>query len=307
MKVDLDNILTYLQQLQKSICSSLEMLDGSAKFADDEWERAEGGGGLSKVIQNSPQSSGVFEKGGVNFSHVHGKLPDILKSETRNADYFHATGVSIVIHPINPFVPIIHMNVRYFCMSEHEGSAIVDEWFGGGIDVSPAYPNETDTLHLHSTLKSACDKFDISYYPAFKKWCDEYFTIKHRNEMRGVGGIFFDHLRPKDEEDKTRLFHFLQEIGNSFIPIFADIVNRNKHKAFTEKNKEWQYIRRGRYAEFNLVYDRGTHFGLKTNGRIESILMSLPPHAEWKYNFIPEKNSEEERALSFFQPIDWQI
>lgn len=303
MKVDLKDILTYLKQLQQSICSSLEILDGNALFADDEWQRTEGGGGLSKVIQNG----NVFEKGGVNFSHVHGKLPDILKSETRNADYFHATGVSIVIHPVNPFVPIIHMNVRYFCMSEHEGSAIVDEWFGGGIDVSPAYPNETDTLHLHSTLKSACDKFDISYYPAFKKWCDEYFTIKHRNEMRGVGGIFFDHLRPKDEQDKTRLFNFLQAIGNSFIPIYADIVNRNKHKAFTDKNKEWQFIRRGRYAEFNLVYDRGTHFGLKTNGRIESILMSLPPHAEWKYNFIPEKNSEEEKALLFFQPIDWQI
>ena len=301
--VDLKDILTYLQQLQQSICSSLEILDGNALFADDEWQRAEGGGGLSKVIQNG----NVFEKGGVNFSHVYGKLPDILKSETRNADYFHATGVSIVIHPVNPFVPIIHMNVRYFCMSEHEGSAIVDEWFGGGIDVSPAYPNETDILHLHSTLKSACDKFDISYYPAFKKWCDEYFTIKHRNEMRGVGGIFFDHLRPKDEQDKTCLFNFLQAIGNSFIPIYADIVNRNKHKAFTEKNKQWQYIRRGRYAEFNLVYDRGTHFGLKTNGRIESILMSLPPHAEWKYNFIPEKNSEEEKAISFFQPIDWKI
>lgn len=301
--VDLKDILTYLQQLQQSICSSLEILDGNALFADDEWQRAEGGGGLSKVIQNG----NVFEKGGVNFSHVYGKLPDILKSETRNADYFHATGVSIVIHPVNPFVPIIHMNVRYFCMSEHEGGAIVDEWFGGGIDVSPAYPNETDTLHLHSTLKSACDKFDISYYPAFKKWCDEYFTIKHRNEMRGVGGIFFDHLRPKDEQDKTCLFNFLQAIGNSFIPIYADIVNRNKHKAFTEKNKQWQYIRRGRYAEFNLVYDRGTHFGLKTNGRIESILMSLPPHAEWKYNFIPEKNSDEEKALLFFQPIDWQI
>jgi coproporphyrinogen III oxidase len=303
MKVDLKDILTYLQQLQKSICLSLEIIDGNAIFADDEWQRAEGGGGLSKVIENG----NIFEKGGVNFSHVFGKLPDILKSETRNADYFHATGVSIVIHPVNPFVPIIHMNVRYFCMSEHEGSAIVDEWFGGGIDVSPAYPNETDILHLHSTLKSACDKFDTSYYPAFKKWCDEYFTIKHRNEMRGVGGIFFDHLRPKDEEDKTRLFNFLQAIGNSFIPIYADIVNRNKHKAFTEKNKQWQYIRRGRYAEFNLVYDRGTHFGLKTNGRIESILMSLPPHAEWKYNFIPEKNSEEEKAISFFQPIDWKI
>lgn len=301
MQITLNEIKSYLLQLQKNICDELEKLDGNAKFIDDEWQREEGGGGLSKVIQNG----NVFEKGGVNFSHVFGKLPDVLKSETRNANYFHATGVSIVIHPQNPFVPIIHMNVRYFCMSENEDSEIIDEWFGGGIDVSPAYPNETDTLHLHTTLKNACDAFDLNYYPKFKTWCDEYFTIKHRNEMRGVSGIFFDHLRPANEDEKAHLFSFLQAIGNSFIPSYAEIVNNNINKSFTEKNKEWQFIRRGRYAEFNLVYDRGTHFGLKTNGRIESILMSLPPHAEWKYNFFPEKNSEEEKALEFFQPKNW--
>ncbi len=301
MHTTLDTIKTYLLQLQQSICDALEELDGTAKFIDDKWDREEGGGGLSKVIQNGA----VFEKGGVNFSHVHGKLPDILKSETRNADYFHATGVSIVIHPVNPFVPIIHMNVRYFCMSENAESDIMDEWFGGGIDLSPAYPNKSDTLHLHTILKAACDKFKDTFYSEFKTWCDTYFTIRHRNEMRGVGGIFYDHLRPKDSEHKEHLFKFMQEIGNSFIPIYKEIVNNNMHKTFTERNKEWQFIRRGRYAEFNLVYDRGTHFGLKTNGRIESILMSLPPHAEWKYNFIPEKDSDEEKALAFFQPISW--
>lgn len=301
MKINIKDIIDYLTVLQNSICKSLEEIDGKAIFIDDKWQRAEGGGGLSKVIQDG----NVFEKGGVNFSHVYGIMPDVLKSESRNANYFHATGVSIVIHPKNPYVPIIHMNVRYFCMSESEHSEIIDEWFGGGIDLSPAYPNIEDTLHLHTTLKSICDNFDNTYYPKFKNWCDEYFTIKHRNEMRGVGGIFYDHLRPKNEIEKTELFSYMQAVGNSFIPIYSKIVNNNKNKPFTNRNKEWQFIRRGRYAEFNLVYDRGTHFGLKTNGRIESILMSLPPHAEWKYNYQPETDSEEEKTLAFFKPKNW--
>jgi coproporphyrinogen III oxidase len=301
MKIELETIKKYLLLLQQDICNELEILDGKALFINDKWERPEGGGGLSKVIQNG----NVFEKGGVNFSHVHGVLPEVLKSEARSAQYFHATGVSIVIHPQNPFVPIIHMNVRYFCMTDTVDGEITEEWFGGGIDMSPAYPNEVDTLHLHNTLKIACDKYDANFYTKFKNWCDEYFTIKHRNEMRGVGGIFFDHLRPKSESEKQHLFSFLQAVGNSFIPIYSEIVLNNRNCTFTEKNKEWQFIRRGRYTEFNLVYDRGTHFGLKTNGRIESILMSLPPHAEWKYNFIPEQGSEEAKAAKFFQPQDW--
>lgn len=299
--MDLANIKNYLVQLQQDICNSLESTDGKANFMDDKWIREEGGGGLSKVIQNGE----VFEKGGVNFSHVHGKLPDILKSESRQANYFHATGVSIVIHPQNPYVPIIHMNVRYFCMSEIENGEITDEWFGGGIDMSPAYPNTEDTLHLHSTLKKMCDSFDASYYPTFKKWCDTYFTIQHRKEMRGVGGIFYDHLRPNNPAEKSNLFSFMQAVGNSFIPIYKDIVERNKNKSYTALHKEWQLVRRGRYAEFNLVYDRGTHFGLKTNGRVESILMSLPPHAEWKYNYQPIVGSEEFNTLAFFQPKEW--
>lgn len=297
----LNDIKAYLLDLQAAICASLEELDGKARFIDDHWSREEGGGGLSKVIQQG----NVFEKGGVNFSHVHGKMPEVLKSESRNAAYFDATGVSIVIHPQNPFVPIIHMNVRYFCMSETADSEILDEWFGGGIDVSPAYPNATDARHLHSTLKNVCDRYNASYYPDFKKWCDDYFTIRHRKEMRGIGGIFFDHLRPGNATEKSQLFSFLKAVGDSFIPIYAEIVNNNKNKTYTDKHKEWQYIRRGRYAEFNLVYDRGTHFGLKTNGRIESILMSLPPHAEWKYNHLPEPGSEEAQTLSFFQPNPW--
>lgn len=301
MEISLTEIKKYLTDLQKSICDSLELIDGKAHFKDDEWNRPEGGGGLSKVIENGR----VFEKGGVNFSHVHGKMPDVLKSEARHANYFHATGVSIVIHPQNPFVPIIHMNVRYFCMTENENSEIIDEWFGGGIDMSPAYPNTEDTLHLHTVLKNACDKFDASFYPKFKNWCDDYFTIKHRNEMRGVGGIFFDHLRPKNQSEKVHLFSFLQVVGNSFIPIYKEIVERNFSKTYTQENKQWQFIRRGRYAEFNLVYDRGTHFGLKTNGRIESILMSLPPHAEWKYNYQPDAESEEAKSFLYFQPKDW--
>lgn len=299
--VALPEIIAYLQTLQQSICEELENLDGHAKFIDDVWSRAEGGGGLSKVIQQG----NVFEKGGVNFSHVHGKLPDVLRTETRNAQYFHATGVSIVIHTQNPFVPIIHMNVRYFSMSETENGDIVDEWFGGGIDLSPAYPNETDTKYLHTVLKDVCDTFDASYYTTFKQWCDEYFTIKHRNEMRGVGGIFYDHLRPQSAAEKRTLFEFMQAVGNSFIPIYSKIVKSNKDKVFTTQHRNWQYIRRGRYAEFNLVYDRGTHFGLKTNGRIEFILMSLPPQAAWTYNYVPEVDSEEEKTLPFFQPINW--
>jgi coproporphyrinogen III oxidase len=306
MNVELKNIVEYLLSLQNNICKGLEMLDGKAKFNTDTWQRAEGGGGITRVIENG----NVFEKGGVNFSHVHGKLPEVIKTEVaRNAgaEYFDATGVSIVIHTQNPYVPIIHMNVRYFRMSDKENGSILDEWFGGGIDLSPAYPNEADTRHLHTVLKNECDEYDASFYTQFKKQCDDYFTIKHRNEMRGVGGIFFDHLRPKDAADKQNLFSFLQAVGNSFLQIYTPIVNRNKERSFTKKNKEWQFIRRGRYAEFNLVYDRGTHFGLRTNGRIESILMSLPPHAEWKYDYHPEIESEEGKALSFFQPRDWFI
>ncbi|MEZ5007641.1 MAG: oxygen-dependent coproporphyrinogen oxidase [Chitinophagales bacterium] len=298
---ELSDIKAYFIGLQNSICKALEEVDGKAKFLSDEWRRADGGGGDTRVIQDGA----VFEKGGVNFSHVHGKLPEVIKSETRNANYFHATGVSIVIHPHNPFVPIIHMNVRYFEMSEEENGPISDAWFGGGIDLTPAYVIEEDGVFFHQAMKEACDMHDTAYHPKFKKWCDDYFYIQHRKEMRGIGGIFFDHLRPNDNKTKADLFAFVQSVGNSFAPTYCEIVNRNKAKTYSDSNKEWQFIRRGRYAEFNLVYDRGTSFGLKTNGRIESILMSLPPQANWLYNHQPAKDSDEAKALALFQPKEW--
>lgn len=297
----LEDYLSYFKSLQNTICKALENADGKAVFVSDQWEREEGGGGDTRVICNGA----VFEKGGVNFSHVFGKMPEVLKSETRKADFFHATGVSIVIHTQNPFVPIIHMNVRYFEMRDEENGTIVDSWMGGGIDLSPAYPNETDVKYFHGYLKNICDQFDETYYPKFKNWCDEYFTIQHRKQMRGVGGIFFDHLREDEHHSKAQIFEFVKAVGNAFAPIYCEIVSRNKEQTFTERHQQWQYIRRGYYTEFNLVYDRGTHFGLKTNGRIESILMSLPPMASWLYQFSPDKNSFEENALHFFQPKQW--
>jgi len=251
------------------------------------------------------EGGNVFEKGGVNFSHVHGKLPDVLKSETRSAAFFHATGVSIVIHPVNPYVPVIHMNVRYFEMSDTPDGEPVDYWFGGGIDLTPSYVFAEDGQFFHRSMKTACDAHDSSFYPAFKKWCDEYFYIKHRKEMRGIGGIFFDHLRPTDRMTKHDLFAFVRSVGNSFAPTYCEIANRRKKMTFSDEHKEWQKIRRGRYAEFNLVYDRGTAFGLKTNGRIESILMSLPPEANWVYDHQPKPGTPEAFAIQHFQPHDW--
>ncbi len=297
----LEEIKTYFIELQSAICAALEAEDGRGVFQSDRWVRPEGGGGDTRVML----AGNVIEKGGVNFSHVHGKLPDILKSETRSAQFFHATGVSIVIHPKNPFVPIIHMNVRYFEMSETENGTPTDSWFGGGIDLTPAYVQSEDAIFFHQAMKTACNQHDLNYHPKFKKWCDEYFYIQHRNEMRGIGGIFFDHLRPENQAHKNQLFAFVQEVGNAFAPTYCELMHRNKEKEYTEAHKKWQLIRRGRYAEFNLVYDRGTSFGLKTNGRIESILMSMPPEANWLYNHQPELGSDEAYALACYQPKDW--
>lgn len=301
--MNIDTITAWFRDLQERITTELSIVDGKAGFQSDLWQRPEGGGGDTRIILNGD----VFEKGGVNFSHVYGQLPAVLKSETRSADFFHATGVSIVIHPQHPLVPIIHMNVRYFEMRDKEDGEVVDAWFGGGIDLSPAYPNETDCIFFHQYLKNVCDKHDVAFYPQYKKWCDEYFTIVHRKQMRGIGGIFFDHLRGDSNKTLEQIFAFVQDVGNAFVPVYSDIVNRNRSRSYTEAHKQWQYIRRGYYTEFNLVYDRGTHFGLKSNGRIESILMSLPPHAEWKYNLIPEETTAEAEALKFFQPIDWDL
>jgi coproporphyrinogen III oxidase len=298
-----EQITDWFKSLQNNICKALEQEDGKAKFQEDNWTREEGGGGRTRVIQHG----NVIEKGGVNFSAVHGELDPKIFSETLSTTNnkqpttnFYATGVSIVIHPNNPMVPIIHMNVRYFEMSNGVW------WFGGGIDLTPHYVNEEDAKFFHTALKTACDKHNPDYYPKFKKWADDYFFITHRNETRGIGGIFFDKLTASPEVSKEQLFEFVKDVGNTFSPTYVQLMNKNKNKLFTEANKQWQLLRRGRYVEFNLVYDKGTKFGLETNGRIESILMSLPETAGWLYNFTPQKNSEEEKMLTFLKKgIEW--
>ncbi len=293
----LNSIIQYLHALQDSICIHLQALDGQESFQEDSWERPEGGGGKSRVIRNGK----VFEKGGVNFSHVHGSLPEHLKKEGHEGSTFDATGVSLVIHPQNPFVPIVHLNVRYF--ETDEGIS----WFGGGIDLTPSYPFEEDAIFFHQGLKKVCDRFNPSWYAEYKSWCDRYFHIKHRNEMRGIGGIFFDYLKPENSEAHEQYFQFMQGVGNAFNLLYGEIVLRRMNLPWTDQEKLWQKIRRGRYAEFNLVYDRGTKFGLETNGRIESILMSLPPEAVWEYNHLPEAGSAEAAALKWYQPKEYQF
>ncbi|MCO6174862.1 oxygen-dependent coproporphyrinogen oxidase [Flavobacterium sp. NRK F10] len=307
-----DQFYAYIQQLQDQICKGLEDSDGKAKFQEDLWERPEGGGGRTRVIENG----NVFEKGGVNISAVHGKLPDTMQKMfgVGEADFF-ACGLSLVIHPKSPMVPTVHANWRYFEMYNEEGE-IINQWFGGGQDLTPYYLFEEDAKHFHQTCKTACDKHNPEFYPLYKKKCDEYFWNAHRNEARGIGGLFFDYLKDtsnselaKQTDTKMSMedwYNFVTEVGNSFLDAYLPIVERRKELPYTEANKTWQEIRRGRYVEFNLVYDKGTLFGLKTNGRIESILMSLPPHVQWVYNHHPEVGSEEEKLIKVLaSPIDW--
>lgn len=283
-----EEIADWFRQLQLHICSELETEDGKAKFVEDNWERPGGGGGHTRVIQHG----NVFEKGGVNFSAVHGELSDrIMQTLGLNDNQFFATGVSIVIHPINPFVPIIHMNVRYFELGDGT------YWFGGGIDLTPHYVQEADAEFFHKALKTTCNKFDGSYYTEFKKWADDYFYIKHRKETRGIGGIFFDRLKEDDAHTKQDRWEFVKAVGETFAPTYRGLVSTNKDKEFSEENIKWRNLRRGRYVEFNLVYDKGTKFGLETDGRIESILMSLPENASWFYNFQAQKDSLEHQTL----------
>ncbi len=299
-----EQIAADYQQIQNEICTALEAADGKAKFEEEKWEREGGGGGRTRVIQNGA----VLEKGGVNFSAVHGQLPDnVKKAFGVEQDDFFATGVSIVIHPNHPLVPIIHMNIRYFEMpsSIGVGSQPV-RWFGGGIDLTPHYVFEDDARFFHTSLKSVCDQYNSDFYPRFKRWADDYFFIKHRNETRGIGGIFYDRLTATDELSWDNIFEFSKSLGRSFIPVYTELVKRNRDKSFTEAQQFWQYLRRSRYAEFNLVYDAGTKFGLETNGRIESILMSLPPTAKWVYNHQPQPGSDEEKTLSLLKKgINW--
>ena len=292
-----ETIAGRLRELQNQICEQLEMIDGQALFNRDEWHHSDHGGGLTRVISDG----NVFEKGGVNFSAVSSEVPAFLKSKlNQESTRFSATGVSLVIHPKSPFVPIVHMNVRYF---ETNGG---ESWFGGGIDLTPIYVDKDQAREFHRTLQRECDKHNPQYYVDFKRWADEYFFLPHRNETRGVGGIFYDYLRPGSEAERDALTDFMFGIGNAFIPAYLPIVQMNMHKSYEDRHINWQRVRRGRYVEFNLLYDRGTRFGLETSGRTESILMSLPPLASWHYNFIPAANSEEEKTLSLLkQNIDW--
>ena len=310
-----------MRQIQDKICQGLEAIDGVSTFRQDEWERPEGGGGRSRVIRDGD----VFEQGGVNFSEVWGSQlpPSILIQRPEAAGHgFYATGTSMVLHPRNPFVPTVHLNYRYF-----EAGPVW--WFGGGADLTPYYPFAEDAAHFHSALKRACDAHDSEYYPAFKRWCDEYFYLKHRQEARGIGGIFFDYqdgrgqlyrgpnpdgeaavysnqIATPTQHNWEDLFAFIQECGEAFLPAYVPIVERRRAIAYGERERNFQLYRRGRYVEFNLVYDRGTIFGLQTDGRTESILMSLPPLVRWEYGYQPEPNTPEaELYETFLKPQDW--
>ena len=297
---DIQAVKEFLMGLQDSICSGIEQLDGQQTFFEDDWDRPQGGGGRTRVLTGGA----VFEQAGVNFSHVHGtQLPP---SATANRPElagrgFEAMGVSLVIHPNNPYVPTSHANVRFF-IAEKEGEDPI-WWFGGGYDLTPYYGFEEDCESWHATAKKACDPFGKEIYPRFKKWCDEYFYLKHRDEPRGVGGLFFDDY---SEPNFEQAFGFMQSVGNSYLEAYAPIVERRKDTPYGERERDFQLYRRGRYVEFNLVYDRGTLFGLQTGGRTESILMSLPPLVKWRYNWSPESGSDEARLYEeFLKPRDW--
>jgi coproporphyrinogen III oxidase len=294
-----ETIQKWFTDLQQHICEELEKADGAGKFISDPWERSGGGGGISRILTGGD----VIEKGGVNFSAVWGKTPEPVLKTMNPGDAgteFFATGISIVIHPWNPKVPIIHMNTRYFEMSNGVS------WFGGGIDLTPHYVDPQDARYFHQQLKAVCDKHDPEYYATFKKWADDYFFIRHRNETRGIGGIFFDYLKAQTGFTKAARFDFVKDVGSVFAPIYTSLMKKNHVLPFSAEEKQWQYLRRGRYVEFNLVWDRGTKFGLDTDGRTESILMSLPPQAQWQYNYQPKAGSPEQQTLELLRKeINW--
>jgi coproporphyrinogen III oxidase/REP element-mobilizing transposase RayT len=297
-----DRFYLYIQKLQDTITSRLEELDGKAKFGQDLWERPEGGGGRTRVIENG----NVFEKGGVNISAVHGALPESMQNYfgVADADFF-ACGLSLVLHPKSPMVPTVHANWRYFEMYDKSG-AIVDQWFGGGQDLTPYYLFDEDASHFHSICKISCDRHNQDFYPNYKKKCDDYFWNTHRNEARGIGGLFFDYCKATEDMKMQDWYNFVTQVGNSFLDAYIPIALKRKDLEYSQKQRDWQEIRRGRYVEFNLVHDKGTLFGLRTNGRIESILMSLPPHVQWHYDHHPEEGSEEERLIEILKsPKDW--
>ena len=281
----------WVEEAQGAIVRDVERLDGEGRFVLDSWTRPGGGGGVTAVFSDGA----LFERAGVKHAAVWGDFSDTgLERMGGTERRFFATGVSLVLHPRNPMVPTVHANFRYF----ERGS---DAWFGGGSDLTPFYPYEEDARHFHRVWKAVCDRHDPTYYERFKRWCDEYFFLPHRGEMRGIGGIFFDDMRGDLEED----FAFVRDCGLSFMGAYEPIVERRRDEPYGERERQFQLYRRGRYVEFNLLYDRGTSFGLATQGRTESILMSLPPLARWEYNWTPEPGSREEEAIRFLQPREW--
>jgi len=283
--------------LQDRICRRVETIDGVSLFQEDNWQRPEGGGGRTRIIKGN----GVIEKGGVNFSEVHGQVTEMMKRNTEiTAESFFATGVSIVLHPHNPHIPIIHMNVRYFELSDGK------YWFGGGIDLTPHYVVKEQAQAFHLGLKEVCDSYHIDFYPKFKKWADDYFFLPHRDETRGVGGIFFDHLNEGNGLSKTEIFEFCRSLGDAFADLYEVQAIKGKDKPYSAQEIDWRNTRRGRYVEFNLVHDRGTKFGLVSGGRTESILMSLPANAQWEYCKEVAKDSPEEKTLQMLKKdINW--
>nr|WP_212747630.1 oxygen-dependent coproporphyrinogen oxidase [Fodinibius saliphilus] len=299
-----DRFEAYIRNLQDEICDRFELIDNKARFRHDDWERDGGGGGHTRVIEGGD----VFEKGGVNISSVYGELPELIRKRFEvDQGWFWAGGLSLVIHPRNPMVPTVHANYRYFELYDDESMIDVrDCWFGGGADLTPYYLWDEDAVHFHQVLKAACDKHGKDLYPNFKKECDEYFYNSHRSEGRGIGGLFFDYLRPTDKRSAEDWFDFTTEVGNAFIDSYAPIIERRKDEVYDDQQRYFQEVRRGRYVEFNLIHDRGTLFGLKTNGRTESILMSLPPRVRWDYDFEIEENSREAYLIERLQnPINW--
>ncbi len=292
-----EQIANQFKALQDTITKTIENTDGKTTFEEDIWKKDGGGGGRSRVLANG----NIIEKGGVNFSAVHGSLPDKIKTKLQvNSEEFFATGVSLIMHPGNPHIPIVHMNVRYFELGD--GSY----WFGGGIDLTPIYINKKEAADFHQALKIICDKYQANFYPKFKTWADDYFFLSHRDETRGVGGIFFDHLNESTGLSKDELFNFVVEIGQLFAPLYAAIMKKKADMPYSEQEKDWQLHRRGRYVEFNLLQDKGTRFGIDTNGRTESILVSMPPEVKWTYQHEITAGSAEADTLSLLKKgINW--
>lgn len=293
---------THIFDLQDRICEALEAADGIGLFEEDKWERPGGGGGRTRILNKGK----VVEKGGVNVSIVHGELPDIFKEKFKVEEAtFYACGLSLVIHPLSPKIPTVHANWRYFEMYNSKGE-IQTSWFGGGSDLTPYYLDENDAELFHTVNKNVCDQHHPDYYPTFKKECDAYFYNSHRGEGRGIGGIFYDYLKAEGDISLEDRLAFSIDAGNAFTKAYIPIVEKHKNENFTEQEKEWQEIRRGRYVEFNLLHDRGTHFGIKTRGRTESILMSLPATVRWEYNHQAKKGSAEEQLIKVLKnPREW--